>query len=216
MSKRVNEFTANYDGTEIRPDQVMVPFEYTGLDAENVKNPECIKTLTIAGQSIKVIYKAVPREFEKEGRSAFNLIQNEMLGHYAVPNSVSMDGVRDAYELEHAVVSGPEEEFMEKENLKEAIATFTELVKAVIDKSPKIGYSVLLLYTGVRGEEFGSRLKLTGNPANTARQKAAKILKDGLQKFDPNSFSCYKSRYDEYYRTEAEKLLNQITKELRF
>ncbi len=101
MTKKVKKgFTANYNGEAIRPDEVMVPFEYTDGDAENCTNTNCIKTVKMGGRNFKVIYKAVPQEWEKDAKSAFNLIQNEMLGHYAVPNSVSMDAVRDEYEWE--------------------------------------------------------------------------------------------------------------------
>lgn len=45
MTKRVKGFAANYNGEVIRPDEVMVPFEFTEVGAENITNPDCIKTV---------------------------------------------------------------------------------------------------------------------------------------------------------------------------
>lgn len=62
MTKRVKKgFTVNYNGEAIRPGEVMIPFEYTELDAECCTNPECIKTVRVGGRNFKVIYKAVLR-----------------------------------------------------------------------------------------------------------------------------------------------------------
>lgn len=63
-------FKVNYNGEEIKPGEVMIPFEYTEGDAENCINPECIKTVRQGGRCFKVIYKAVPEEWAKEGKSA--------------------------------------------------------------------------------------------------------------------------------------------------
>lgn len=87
-----SEFKKNFNGEDIKPGEVMIPFEYTELDDENCTNRECIKTLTVGGRNFKVIYKAVPEEWAKRGTSALTLVQNEELGHYDVPNSVSMNG----------------------------------------------------------------------------------------------------------------------------
>ena len=38
--------------------------------------------------------------------------------------------------------------FMEKENLDETAASFVDLATTLIEKSPKIGYAVLLLHMG--------------------------------------------------------------------
>ena len=104
---RVNNsttFTRNFNGEAIKPNEVMVPFEYTELEAEKVVNPECIRTIETAGQYFKVIYKAVPQEWAKRAKSAFNLVQNEALGHYGISNSVSMDMLEDEYKIYRDVV----------------------------------------------------------------------------------------------------------------
>lgn len=69
---RVNNsttFTRNFNGEAIKPNEVMVPFEYTELEAEKVVNPECIRTIETAGQYFKVIYKAVPQEWAKRAKT---------------------------------------------------------------------------------------------------------------------------------------------------
>ena len=65
-----SEFKKNFNGEDIKPGEVMIPFEYTELDDENCTNRECIKTLTVGGRNFKVIYKAVPEEWAKKGTSA--------------------------------------------------------------------------------------------------------------------------------------------------
>lgn len=213
MTKRVNKtITINYNGGDIRPGEVMIPFEFTEVDAENCTNAECIKTVKQGGRTFKVFYKAVPEEWAKVGTSALNLIQNETLGHYNVPNSVSMDAVRDEYELEIGETESAEDIFMAEQDRDETLNTFIELMNILIQKSAKIGYAVLLMHTEVKGEEFYRKMKLSHNPANLVQQQAEAILHDGLANLDVNSIRCYKSQYEEEYRIEAYQLLNQIIK----
>lgn len=210
MEKIVKTFTRNYNGEEIKANEVMIPFEYTELEAEQVVNPECIKTIKTAGQCFKVIYKAVPQEWEKSAKSAFNLVQNEALGHYNISNSVSMDMLEDEYGMALASAPSAEEIMMEQEDTNETIATFVELVSSVIEKSPKIGYAVLLLHTGVKGEMFCGKMRLTHDPANRVRQEAESILRDGLANFDVDSIKGYKNKYNDIYKEDAYVLLNSI------
>lgn len=212
MKKTVKGFTRNYNGEAIKPGEVMIPFEYTELDAENCTNAECIKTVKQAGRNFKVIYKAIPEEWAKKGKSALNLIQNEALGHYDIPNSVSMDAMRDEFELELDKALSAEAVALEKEDLDETLNTFVELVQVLIEKSAKIGYAVLLMHTGIKGEEFYGRMKLSHNPANLVQRQAEGILRNGLGNLDVNSIRCYKSQHEEEYRKEAYKLLDEIVK----
>lgn len=212
MTKRVKGFTTNYNGEEIKPNEVMVPFEYTDGDAENCTNTECIKTVKMGGRNFKVIYKAVPCEWEKATKSAFNLVQNEQLGHYDIPHSVSMDGLMDEYELELGSTPSVEDTFMVDEDMEETLNTFVELVYTLIEKSAKIGYAVLLMHTGVKGEEFYGRMKLSRNPANLLQQQAQSILRGGLANINVSDLKGYKNQYEEEYRSEAYKLLDEIVK----
>lgn len=215
MTKRVKGFTANYNGEAIKPNEVMVPFEYTDGDAENCTNTECIKTVKMGGRNFKVIYKAVPQEWEKDAKSAFNLVQNEALGHYDVPNSVSMDGLMDEYELELGRTPSVEDTVIEEEYMKETLNTFVELMQMLIKKSAKIGYAVLLMHTGVKGEEFYGKMKLSRNPANLVQKQAETILRSGLAHFNVSDLKGYKNQHDAEYRAEAYKLLDEIVKMYR-
>lgn len=216
MANRVKKgFTANFNGEAIKPDEVMIPFEYTDGDAENCTNPDCIKTVKQGGRKFKVIYKAVPQEWEKVGKSAFNLVQNEALGHYDVPNSVSMDGLMDEYEFEVRSTPSAEDVVMADEAMKETLNTFVELMKTLIEKSAKIGYAVLLMHTGVKGEEFYGKMKLSRNPANLVQQQAERILCGGLANISISDLKGYKNQFEEEYRTEAYKLLEEIMKMYR-
>lgn len=211
MTNQERRFKANYNGEPIKENEVMVPFEYSELDAEaNCVNKDCIRTITLGGKKFRVIYKAVPVEWAKKAVSALSLVENEELGHYFKKGSVSMDAVRDEYEFELGATRSVEAEIMEKVELDEAAHTFADLVRRLVEKSPKIGYAVLLLNTDIRGEEFHSKMLLTHQPANRIRQQAADILEEGLANFDLSSIKCYKSRNDEYYREQAHKLLDDI------
>lgn len=212
MEKRVKGFKANYNGEVIKPNEVMVPFEFTEDDAENIINPDCIKTVRLAGRTFKVVYKAVPSEWVKDAKSAFNLVQNEALGHYDIPNSVSMDGTKDEYDLELDSTPSVEDTFMEQEDMKETLNTFLELVHMLIDKSAKIGYAVLLMHTGVKGEEFYGKMKLSRNPANLVQKQAESILRGGLAHLNVSDLKGYKNQYEKEYRNEAYTLLDEIVK----
>jgi hypothetical protein len=192
MKKKEN-FKKNFNGEDIKQGEVMIPFEYTELDDENCTNRECIKTVSVGGKNFKVIYKAVPEAWAKIGTSALTLVQNEELGHYSVPNSVSMNAMEDEYGLEMGTSRSVEDEYMERVEIDEALNTFVELVKSLIDKSPKIGYAVLLLHTGIKGQEFYSKMRLSMNPANRVRQEAERILNDGLDNVDVDDIKCYKN-----------------------
>ena len=51
---------------------------------------------------------------------------------------------------------------MAAESTKETVNTFVELVSRVIEKSPKIGYAVLLLHTGVISSPCARSITCTG------------------------------------------------------
>lgn len=213
--KRVKKgFTANYNGEAIKPGEVMIPFEYAEGDAENVTNAECIKTVKQGGRAFKVVYKAVPEEWAKDGKGALNLVQNEALGHYAVPNSISMDGARDEYELEFGSAPSVEDILEEQDTLAENIRFFREKMLLLIEKAPKIGYAVLLTFSGSMGADFSTKLRLGHDGANKVRQVADKILIAGLMNIDLDEVGCKKSSYTDIYREEALALLNEILAEM--
>lgn len=118
--------------------------------------------------------------------------------------------MEDEYELEIVSAPSAEDIMMAVENTKDTINTFVELVSRVIEKSPKIGYAVLLLHTGVKGAEFYDKMRLSSFPGNRVRQEAEEILKGGLANFDVESYKGYKSKFNDIYREEAYALLNVI------
>lgn len=208
MAKR--EFTTNYNGEAIQPGEVMIPFEYTDLDAELCTNTECIKTVTVGGKKFKVIYKAVPEEWAKVGTSALNLVQNEALGHYTYEGSVSLDEQMDEHEFALASTESAEDSIIASQELDDALVVFVSLMKRLIEKSGKLGYAVLLTQSGVKGEEFYSKMKLTHNPANCVQQQAQRILQDGIANLNFGSIKGYKNKHEDEYKEEAYKLLDRI------
>lgn len=201
-------FTANYDGQPIKEGEAMVPFPCDELDAEGCVNKDCIKTVHQGGKSFRVIYRAVPGAWAKAANSALNLVQNEELGHYDVPDSISRDSVSDEYGLEFGTTPSAEEVVLRQNGLDETLAIFVDLVKSLIKKSPKLGYAVMLVYTDVKGKNFYSKMRLTRDPANRIRRQAEGVLKNGLANFDIEGITCYHSKNDDIYRQEALKLLN--------
>lgn len=208
MAKK--EFTANYNGEAIRPDEVMIPFEYTDLDAEICTNPECIKTVKVGGRNFKVIYKAVPEQWAKVGTSALTLVQNEQLGHYSTPNSVSMDEMMDEYEMALGSTPSAEEEFTQEDELSESIQLFRDKVTELINKSPKMGYAVLLVISGYKGEPFYEAMLVCDRQARRLYNQASEIKNYGLINLDTNAISYSKSKHDEEYRQNALTLLDSF------
>lgn len=216
MTKNDKNFEANYNGEAIRPGEVMVPFPYDELDAqENCINKECIRTISMGGRYFRVIYKAVDEQWARKAASALSLVENEELGHYTHKGDVSMDEVRDEYELEFGVTKSVEDEIIEQIELDEAVSTFVDLVSGLIEKIPKLGLAVLLLQTGIKGEKFYEEMLLTRDPANRIRQQAENILRNGLNNLDVASIKCYKSKNDGSYRERAYQMLDEIVKKFR-
>ena len=129
MTSRVNSITRNYNNEPLKPGEVLVPTMYDAAFAKaHCTNPDCIKTISAAGRNFKVMYVAVPESVAKAARNSFNLTMNEQLGHYTVPNSVSIDQMADNYDLDLATVPSPEDMMIEHENKAETAAMFAELV----------------------------------------------------------------------------------------
>lgn len=214
MKKEVKKFTVNYNGEAIKPGETMVPFPCSDLDVKYCVNKECVKTVKQGGKQFRVIYKAVPDEWAKVANSALNLVENEELGHYGIPNSVSLDELRDEYELEKAVAESAEDMMMKSERLREAKETFVYHASRLITANPKVGYAALLVYREIKGKEFYTKLRLNQPAASRVRHQAEDILSRGLLYFDADELHGYKSRLDETYREEALALLEEIISEI--
>lgn len=205
--------THNYNGEPLKPGEVLVPTMYDAAFAKaNYINPECIKTLKKGGKYFKVMYMAVPKELAPLKLSSFNLEMNEQLGHYAVPNSVSLNQLADDYDLDLATVPSPEDMMIEQENKTETAALFSDLVHHLIERSPKHGLAALLLLNDVKGAEFHEKMHLGHDAANTVRKQSADLLKSGLANINMDELHVKQSKHNEYYRSEAYRLLDALLK----
>lgn len=213
MAKRVNKITHNYNGEPLKPGEVLVPTMYDVAFAKAYcTNPECIKSITVAGRNFKVLYMAVPESVAKAARNSFNLTLNEQLGHYAVPNSVSLNQLADDYDLDLASVPSPEDMMIEQENKAETAALFSDLVHHLIERSPKHGLAALLLLKDVKGAEFYEKMHLGHDAANTVRKQSADLLKAGLANINMDELHVRQSKHSDYYREEAYHLLDALLK----
>ena len=191
-SKRT--ITRNYNGESLKPGEVLVPTMYDEAFAKaNCTNPECIKTITLAGRKFKVLYIAVPETVSKAAHNSFNLAVNEQLGHYAVPNSVSLNQTARAAKQETGEL-------------------FSDLIHHLIDRSPKHGLAALLLLNGSKGVKFQEKMHLGHDAANTVRKQSADLLKVGLANIDLDEIKSKKSKHTDYYREEAYRLLDALLK----
>lgn len=213
MTNRVNSITRNYNNEPLKPGEVLVPTMYDAAFAKaHCTNPDCIKIITIAGRNFKMLYMAVPESVAKAARSSFNLALNEQLGHYAVPSSVSIDQLADDYDFDLATVQSPEDMMIEQANKAETATLFANLVHHLIDRSPKHGLAALLLLNDVKGAEFHEKMHLGHDAANTVRKQSADLLKAGLANVDMDKLHIKQSKHNEYYRTEAYRLLDALLK----
>lgn len=211
MTKRVNKITRNYNSEPLKPGEVLVPTMYDSAFAKaNCTNPDCIKTITVAGRNFKVLYMAVPESVAEAARSSFNLALNEQLGHYAVPNSVSLDQMTDDYDFDLATVPSPEDLMMERESKAETATLFADLVHHLIDCSPKHGLAALLLLNDVKGAEFHEKMHLGHDAANTVRKQSEEFLKGGLANLNMDEIHVKRSKHSDYYREEAYRLLDAL------
>lgn len=201
----------SYDGKILKPNEVLVPFPYDELFARtNITNPDCIGTLTVGHKSFKVMYMPVDKEYEKIARSALNLVENEALGHYTVPNSVSMDTLQDDYDLDISATPSIDEDMAKKEQMNEYLNLSVNLMKKLIEKSPKLGLATLLLIDNVKGKKFQEELKLGHDAANTIRKKAEEYITQGLDNIDIDNINVKKSKNYEYHKERAYQLLDTI------
>lgn len=211
MSNRVNKITRNYNGEELKPGEVLVPIMYDAAYAkENCTNPECIKSICKGGRWFKVMYMAVPEELAPLKLSSFNLELNELLGHYAVPNSVSLDQMADEYGLDLGSVPSPEDEMIVRETKQETGELFSDLIHHLIDRSPKHGLAALLLLNGSKGAKFQEEMHLGHDAANTVRKQAEGYLNAGLANINMDEIQFKKSKHTDYYRKEAYRLLDVL------
>ena len=198
----------NYNGQPLKPNEVLVPVHEDDLFIkENVKNPDSIITMTVAGRSFRAVLKAVDKKYEATARAQFNYWQNEELGHYG--RCMKDESIEDRQERELPEYgSSPS-----AADIADEFLLLNDLMNHLIEKAPQLAYAALLKMYGTEREEFEQKMRLQHNGANKALNKAHDIIvsmfKDGIENV---SINVNKTKNDDYYRSEAQALLDVIIK----
>lgn len=205
------KITTDYNGQPIPEGYVLVPMEYNPLFFDGNENAQAnVRELLKAGRIFKVIYVAVPEEFAAISKSQFNFVQNEQLGHYDIPNSLSMDRLSDDFELEHATTKSAEEELIDSEEKAEKVAAFVAALEHLIEHSPQLGLAAILDLLGKKGEEFASEMGVTHNKANEYHNTVSSLINQGLTNVDIEAIRTRRSPRHEEYLAKAYKLLDEL------
>ena len=80
----------------------------------------------------------------------------------------------------------------------------------IIKQSPKHGFAMLLVCQQINGAEFAERIRLKRNQANEVLREAKELLYKILKHVEIGDIKAYRSKNTDYYREEAEKLLELI------
>lgn len=198
----------NYNGKPLKENEVLVPVNVDDLYIEeNVTNPNSIITLNIAGRSFRAVLMAVDKKDEAVARAQFNYWQNDILGHYGHRMDEESIEYRQEQELPEVGVAPS------TESIACEMELLLDLMTSLIEKSPQFAYAALLKMYGTDREEFESKMKLQHNGANKALNKAQDIItamfKDGVENVE---IRANRTKNDDYYRREAEALLEVIIK----
>lgn len=208
-SRQSKEHTnLNYNGRPLNDNEVLVPVHEDDLFiAENVTNPNSIITLNLAGRSFRAVLEAVDKKDEAIARAQFNYWQNDILGHYGHRMEEESIEYRQEKELPELGVAPS------TESIAGEMQLLVDLMASLIEKCPQSAYAALLKMYGVDREEFETKMKLQHNGANKAINKAQDIItamfRDGIENVEIKS---NKTKNDDYYRKEAQALLEIIIK----
>ena len=121
-----------------------------------------------------------------------------------------MDAMEDDYDLSLASIPSAEEQVIGKEDADETAAEFKERMQHIIKQSPKHGFAMLLVCQQINGAEFAERIRLKRNQANEVLREAKELLYKILKHVEIGDIKAYRSKNTDYYREEAEKLLELI------
>ncbi|MGN0278575.1 MAG: hypothetical protein ACI4C4_04390 [Lachnospiraceae bacterium] len=198
----------NYNGHPLKPNEVLVPvYEDELFIKENVTNPNSIITISVAGCSFRAVLEAVDKKYEATARAQFNYWQNEELGHYG--HRMKDESIEDRQERELPEYgSSPS-----AADIADEFLLLNDLMNHLIEKAPQLAYAALLKMYGTERAEFEQKMRLQHNGANKALNKAHGIIvsmfKDGIENV---SINVNKTKNDDYYRSEAQALLDVIIK----
>ncbi len=198
----------NYNGEPLKPGEVLVPMIKDDLFIRtNVTNPDSIITISESGTYSTAVLVAVPEEYAAVVRSVNNLIINEDLGHYAAKKgAVSIDEVRDEFELELNAVPSFEDSLFESD----AMEMTRKLFDPILKKSPKHAAAMLLHLAKVQGKEFEEAMQLGHDAANTIHKAVSIIDEVGIAGFDVANLKANRSSKDADYLKLAYKLLDDL------
>lgn len=214
MAKTVNSrqnnapTNLNYNGEPLKPNEVLVPVNKDDLFIEeNVTNPNSIITLNVAGQSFRAVLMAVDKKDEAVARAQYNHWQNDILGHYG--HRMDEESIEDRQERElpeHG--SAPS-----AESISEELFLLVDLMNCLIKKAPQLAYAALLNMYGTNQDEFEEKMRLKNHRAyetiNAAHDLIVAMFKEGIENVP---VKVNKTKNDEYYREEAQALLEVIIK----
>lgn len=211
MAKKNN--VRDYDGRILNDDEVLVGIPYDELYAkENITNPDCPSSMSMAGRRFKAMLVAVQKEFEKEGIAQMNYDTNEKLGHYSQKNTDDVDWNQD--EKAQALYTTPsaEDVYFAQALGDENIISFKRRMKSIIEKAPRVGYAMLIIMEdpSLKGERFYTKMRLGRSEASRIEGVAKECIHKVLHHKDVELKKMNKTRKDDFYRNEADRLIDVV------
>jgi len=126
---------------------------------------------------------------------------------------VSVESLEDEFGYTAVTVPSIEDDYIDREALSEAQRVFLRKVEQLIEVSPKHGLALLLMALDISGAEFADKLQLGHDAANKVRQQVVNLAPgriDGLSQIDVESLKANQSKRSEYYREEANRILDMV------
>ena len=128
---------------------------------------------------------------------------------------VSVEFLEDESGYSAATAPSVEDDYIDRETLSEAQGAFLRKVEQLIEVSPKHGLALLLMAMGINGAEFADKLQLGHDAANVVRQQVTDLAPDkinGISQIDVEGLKANQSKRSDYYREEANKILDTVLK----
>ncbi len=197
----------NYNGELLKPGEKLVPIIQDALYiAENVTNRDSLTYVGFNGNLIKAVLTAIPEEASREAYSQRNYSINEAMNKYWEKGCISLDEVKDDYDLDLGSSLSAEDECLPPD----AYYMLQDLIKPLLRKSPKHALAFLLKVIGIDGKDFADKMKLGHDAANTVRKEVERILEAGIANYDVDSLKANKSKNEDYYVETAYAILDRL------
>ena len=130
-----------------------------------------------------------------------------------VTEKVSMEEQEDEHEYALTQFPAADEILIARENLAESQKRIADKFEAIMEKSPKYCFAMLLMGMGVKGEKFAEQMHLGHDAAKRIRNQIISTAPDGITNFDQidiQTFQAYSCGETEYYKKAAEKALEML------